>query len=322
MRQKIENAVRVEGRVYDINLDVKEVSNEASDNFGKKFIGGTIDVATDEDTLNVVSVHFTYVPATWPAKNGKPERVNDTYTTLTKIIESGKTVLADGKDAATMVRIDTSIALNDFYTNRDGEEKLVSAKRAEGGFVRIINKLGKEDARSTFKADMVINGTTLIEENPDKNIKEHLVVKGAVFNFRKDFLPVDFCVYNPDGIKYFESLDASSQNLVFTQVWGEIKSQNIVTQTIKESAFGGPSVTEYERTIREWIIVGTLNEPYEIGDEQNGITLDELKEAIAKREVTLAEIKKRNDEYQASKANGSAAASTATQAPAAGGFNF
>ena len=39
----------------------------------------------------------------------------------------------------------------------------------------------------------------------------------------------------------------------------------------------------------------------EIDDEQNGITIDEIKKALADREVYLADVKKRQDEYQASK---------------------
>ena len=57
-------------------------------------------------------------------------------------------------------------------------------------------------------------------------------------------------------------------------------------------------------------------------DEQNGITLDEIKKALADREVYLADVKKRQDEYQASKnASGNAAGGAGVSA-AQGGFNF
>ena len=319
MKAKVANKERIEGRVYDHNLAIKKVQNTESKNFGKEFIGGTLDIATDDDCLNVIQVNYTYVTET-TAKGNK----NNTYAALKNIIENGKTILNDGKDVATMVRIDTSLALNDFYTNRNGEETLVSAKRNEGGFVTIINSLGEEDNRNTFEFDMLINGTQYIEADEEKNITEdYLIVKGAVFNFKNDILPVELICRNKGGIKYFESLDASPQNLTFTKVWGKITSQTIVRRVEEESAFGEPAVKEYTRTSREWVITGTSKPDavYEIGDPENGITTEDIKKAMADREVHLADVKRRQDEYQASKNTG--ATTNVTSAPAAaGGFNF
>lgn len=315
--RKILNRETVTGRVYEHNLAVK-VTGDTSKNPGTEYIGGTLDVATDEDCLNIVTINFTYVTAT--TKSGS---VNATYSALKKIIDSGKTVVLDGKDAATMVTVSTALALNDFYSSQSGEEKLISAKRNEGGFVTIINKLPEsDDKRNHFEMDMLINGTRMVEADEEKNIPaDYLVVKGAVFNFRNAILPVEFVVKNPGGIKYFESLDASTQNLVFTKVWGSINSETIVTRKEEESAFGEPVVKEYERSIKEWVITGAAAEPYEIGDAETGITLDEIKTAMADREVYLADVKKRQDEYQASKVAGNAA-SVAKNSAAAGGFDF
>lgn len=318
MRKTI-NKEHVEGRVYEHNLALKTVQNRESANFGKEFIGGTLDIATDEDCLNIVTINFTYVTET-TSKGNK----NETFTALKTIIESGKTVLVDGKDAATMVKVDTALGVNDFYTNRNGQEELVTAKRNDGGFVHIVNKLCDEAARSTFECDMLINGTKLVEADEERNIAEdYLVVKGAVFNFRNALQPVEFVVKNPGGIRYFESLDASPSNLVFTKVWGSMKSETIKTVKEEESAFGDPVVKEYERKRREWVITGTAKEAYELDDEQNGITMDEVKNALADREKYLADVKKRQDEYQASKnstttPNAGGAGVTAAQ----GGFNF
>lgn len=314
--RKVLNKEHIEGRVYEHNLAIKTVQNSESKNFGKEFIGGTLDIATDDECLNVVTIAFTYVTEV-TSKGTK----NETYATLKNIIENGKTVLTDGKEAATMVKVDTALGVNDFYTSRNGEETLVSAKRNEGGFVHTVTKLCDASARNTFEMDMLINGTRLVEADEERNIPaDYLVVKGAVFNFRNAILPVEFIVKNPNGIKYFESLDASTSNMVFTKVWGKINSETIKTTKEEESAFGESKVTEYERTIKEWVITGTANEPYEIGDEQNGITLEEIKKTIADREVYLADVKKRQDEYQASKQQ--AAAPAAGVSAAQGGFNF
>ena len=316
--RKIVNRERVEGRVYEHNLNMK-VTGETSKHPGTNYINGTLDVATDEDCLNIVTVNFTYVTET-TSKGTK----NDTYNTLKNIIESGKTILLDGKDAATMVRIDTALGVNDFYTNRNGEEQLVSAKRNDGGFVHTESKLGDETKRNFFECDMLINGTRLVEADEERHIPaDYLIVKGAVFNFRNAILPVEFVVKNPGGIKYFESLEASPSNMVFTKVWGKIESQTIIDKREEESAFGEAIVKEYDRKVREWVITGTAKEPYEMGDEQTGITVDEIKQMLADRETYLADIKKRNEEWQAQRVTGNTASQNVAAAPAAvGGFNF
>lgn len=319
--RKTVNKERIEGRLYDISqLALKTVQNTDSKHFGEDFIGGSIDVATDEDCLNIVTVHFTFVQATY--SSGKP---NNTFGVLKNLIENGKTVLADGKDNASLVRIDASLGLNDFYTSRDGKETLVSAKRNMGSFVNSVTRLAEEDARNTFECDMLINGTRYVDANPERNISEdYLVVKGAVFDFRGSLLPVEFVVHNKGGISYFESLDASSQNPVFTKVWGEINSETIVDRREEESAFGEPAVKEFNRTVREWVITGTSRPDavYEIGNSENGITAEEIKKAMADREVYLAGAKKRSDEYQASKNSGNASTSKAAAPAAQGGFTF
>ena len=318
--KKTLNRERVEGRVYDYTIE-KRTSGPNSKNPGTEYITGNLDVATDDEGLNIVTVHFTYVTET-TSKGNK----NNTYTALNNIIENGKTVVGNGMEEATMVRVDTALALNDFY-NRENE--LVSAKRNEGGFVTIVNKLSDASTRNTFEFDMLINGTRMVEADPERHIDaDYLVVKGAIFDFRNAILPVELVVKNAGGIKYFENLDASPSNLVFTKVWGKIESQTIVDKREEESAFGEASVKEYTRNVREWVITGTSKPEamYEVGDEQNGITADEVKKAMADREVYLADVKKRQEEYQAQRAaaNGGTSenAGNAGVSAAAGGFNF
>lgn len=317
--RKVINRETIQGRVYEHDLSVKKVQNTESKNFGQEFINGTLDIATDEACMNIVTINYTYVtPVTSTGKQ------NSTYTALMNIINNGKTVLVDGKDAATMVKCDTALGLNDFYVNRNGEETLVSSKRNDGGFVTIVNKLDEnEAARSTFEADMLINNVRRVEADPDRNIDaDYLIVKGAVFNFREAILPVEFTLRNPAGFPYFENLDASPNNMVFTKVWGQVSSQVEKTTKVEESAFGEPSVKEYTKTVKEWVITGTSRPDavYEIGDEKNGITTDEIKKALADRETYLADVKKRRDEYEASKK--ATPAATAGVTAAAGGFNF
>ena len=121
MKKQI-NTEHIEGRIYEFDLEVKQVKNKESKNFGMDFIAGTLDVAVDEDGMNVVQVHYTYVSPTTSKGNA-----NRTFNTLKKIIDTGKCWIADGKDEATMVSIDTSLALNDFLNKCLTSQKISSS---------------------------------------------------------------------------------------------------------------------------------------------------------------------------------------------------
>ena len=64
-----------------------------------------LDIATDDDCLNIVTVHFTYVQATY--KSWESRIILLVF--LKNIIENGKTILTDGKDDAIMVRVDAAL---------------------------------------------------------------------------------------------------------------------------------------------------------------------------------------------------------------------
>ena len=307
------NTTHIEGILYEHSLEAK-VSGDTSKNPGTPFITGTISIATDDAMTNIVPVHFTYVTATFGS--GKP---NDTYTTLNNIVNGTfGTYMKDGADKAVKLRVDSAIGLNEFYTDRNGKEELVSAKRNEGGFVHKVDTLDEDEkVRNTFKADMVITAATLVEGDPERNTVDKVVVKGAIFDFRKSLLPVEFSATNKNAMNYFLGLEASTKNPVFTCVWGRQVSETIVRQIVTESAFGEDEVREVKNTRRDFVITGAAKEPY-VWDDESSITATELNEAIQKREVDLAAMKQRQDEYRASK-NRTAPASAA---PAQGGFNF
>ena len=312
MKKTMINQTHIEGVLYEHNLEAK-VSGETSKNPGTPFITGTISIATDDAMTNIVPIHFTYVTATFGS--GKP---NDTYATLNNIVNGTfGTYMKDGADKAVKLRVDSAIGLNEFYTDRNGKEELVSAKRNEGGFVHKVDALDEDDkVRNTFKTDMIINCVTHVDADEEKGLPEKCVVKGAIFDFRKSLLPVEFSATNPNAMRYFESLDATQRNPVFTCVWGRQVSETIVKQIRTESAFGEDEVREVKNTRRDFVITGASKEPY-VWDDESSITVAELNAAIQKREIDLAAMKKRQDEYKASKNR-----ITPVAAPTQGGFNF
>ena len=310
--KKMTNTTHVEGLLYEHKLELRE-SGPNSKNPGTKFIMGTVDIATDDACTNIVSVHFTYVTAT-TAKGA----TNATFTTLMNIVD-GKygTVMANGKENAAKLRIDSALGLNEFYTDRNGQEELVSAKRNEGGFVHVADSLAEDETmRNTFKCDMLITGVKEVEADEEKKLPAKAIVRGAIFDFRGALMPVEFSAVNPNAIKYFVGLGASNATPTFTCVWGRQVSETIVREIRTESAFGEDEVREVKNTRKDFVITGASKEPY-AWDDESTLTAVEVAEAVANRETYLATIKQRQDEYKASKNAAPAAA-----APSKTGFNF
>lgn len=312
--RKNKNEITIEGYLYQHNLAMKKVERADSPNVGKEFINGTLDIATDEGCLNVIQVHFTYVTET--TKNGAK---NGTFAALKKIMDTGKTVLTDGIEVATKVKCTPAIALNDFYPQ--GSDELRSYPRNEGGFVTILNNFDlAENARNKFITDILISKVDHVDADPEKNIKEDFTrISGAIFNFRNDVLPVTFVAHNKGAMDYFEGLGVTGANPVYTQVWGKIVSSTIVTTHTVESAFGEDSVEESQRTIREYVVTGAKKVPYEF-DSPDTITKAEIQEAIQNRNVMLADVKKKSEEYYNNKNN--AIASEGNASVPVGGFQF
>lgn len=310
--KKIINKAHVEGRISESTLEVK-VSKK-----GITYIGGKLDVATDNEGLNIVTVEFPYVAERF--NNGNE---NKTYGVLKNIIEHGKTIMGNPGEEATMVRLDPSISLNEWYRDENGTKTLVSTKRLTGGFAHIVNSINADEvARNKFECDMVITGTSFFEGDEERGTQDKLVVKGCTFDFAGRMLPIELSVTNPNGIKYFEDkIDASPANPVFTKVWGKVVNETIITQITEESAFGEPIVKEVKKNKRDWVLTGMAVSPYEFDDETT-ITAQELKDAIAEREVYKAELLQAQEAREAEKAKGNNAFTATSMAPANGGFNF
>lgn len=284
MRQNV-NQEQIEGRIYQHDLKEK-VTGDRSKHPGTKFISGTMDIATTEDDMNVLTVHYTYV--TEMTSKGKP---NQTYANLKRIIDEGKTIVADGHDAAWKVRTTPSLALNDFYPQ--GQDQLVSQMRNEGGFVSIVNDLNPEGVdRNKFTVDALITQVNRVEDGDG----DYAQIRCAVFNFRNDILPITLIMRNEDGIRYFEELGVSQSEPIYTKVWGKIVNRTQLIQNETESAFGEAAVDTRQRRIREWVITGAQREPYSFGDG-GVLTPEDIKKAMENREVMLADTKKRSDDY-------------------------
>ena len=318
MKKSFINRTHIEGYLYQHTLEEK-VTGPGSKNPGTKYISGNIDIATDDDMLNIVTVHYSYsTPLTSTGKS------NASYAILADIL-SGKygSVMANGADQAVKLRIDSAFDLNEFYSDKNGQEELVSVKRNEGGFIHLTNELNADvNARNTFDCDMIITNVKEIEADEEKNTPHKAVIKGCIFNFRNAMLPIEFSATAPGAINYFLSLEASSSNPVFTRIKGNQISTTISRTIEEESAFGEASVRTVTSTRKDCVVNWAAKDTY-VWDDESSITAAEFKKIISEREVYLATLKQNQDEYKAKKAQAnnalaSAPAASATQSE----FNF
>lgn len=322
MKKSFNNSVHIEGYVYEHKLEEK-VSGPNSKTPGTPFISGTLNIATDDQMLNIVQVHFTYVTAV--TSKGAP---NATYNVLKAIVDGRiGNVMENGAENAGRVRIDTAIALNEWYNNRAEGNPLVSVRRNEGGFVHQLgmNEILNDnvDARATFSVDMLITKATRKEADTEKNTPERMTLNGYIFDFRKQLLPVEFTVLNPGAMDYFENQEISEKHPFFTWLQGKQVSQTVVKKTTETSAFGDAIVKETRSSYRDFIVTWATDSPYDWDDEAT-LLATELQDMQSQRQVYLADVKKRQDEYQAQKNNGAnaLAGGAATAAPAKGSYDF
>lgn len=299
-KKKFNNSVYLEGYLYEHNLK-ERIAGPNAKTPGLHFITGEIKIATDDDCLNIVPVHFSYVPEN-----------RDGYATLKDILEGTiPSVMSKGVAEAAKLNVSTALAINDFVSPSNGN--LVSAPRNEGGFIHLIQKLHATEAeRNSFVEDIVITGVKEVDEDPDKNIAYHAAVKGVVFDYAKRLIPVEFAIYMPAGIDYFMGFADSKSLPVFTKIRGKQVVQQTVRRYEEESAFGGPVVREIVTPKKEYVITNAQAEPYEFGEDT--LTIEELSQWSAERETMLASIKA---DYESR--NGGNAAAPATDSATASG---
>lgn len=280
VNRKEYNVVHVNGVLYDIKN-----FNTFVDKNGMENINTTLAVAVDENLGTIVNVSFSFVKERWGAKPDAKE--NPAFATLKAIKANELTVQKVGKEGAMRVRIDGSIAKND-YVGRDGS--VVEQTVINGTFIH-------DDVRdfgATFQADMLL---TSYQEKESRDGSTYGELGGYVFNFRNEFLPVRFNVpANVEGaMPFFESLEISGSNPSVMNIEGKI-----TTTTIKSTSEGAFGVRASSRSLTTWDVTFG-NEVY---DFDSVISMDEIKAGLQERETHLADVRRRYEERQASKAAG------------------
>ena len=269
--KKIINKVHGEGLVYESTLESR-VAGERAQVPGSIFISGKISLQVDED--NVVTFDFL------EGEKNKNQKENKRFQDLKALIGM-KTIVSDGEENATKLRIDSALSINDFIPKNSTE--MISAMRNFNGFVH--TSTGKYDPKATFETDLLIsNKKKELEKNDDGDMVEtgRLEVIGYTFSFKGDILPVKFYAISEAAIKYFVGITDNT----FTKVWGKLVTEDSSYAKVEKSAFGEDKTVTYTRVKKRYVLTGANVEAYDLGDE-SVLTVEEVKDALAARKVYL-----------------------------------
>lgn len=243
---------------------------------GSNYISGKLHVETSPG--NVVAVEV------FESEKTKAGTLNQKFATLKGIYENGK-ARHDGADQPTTLKIGSALGTNDWF-NKEGE--LVSSLINRGGFINITAQI---NPKAEFEADVVIR--SVVPELRNEKETGRAIVNAIVFDYANKALPAKFIVENQKGVEFFQNLDPNT----FTRVWGTQVNSTITNERTEESAFGDAKVVKSSYSRKEFIITGAQTEAY----DEDQLTADDLNQAIQARNVAIAELKARNEEYQASK---------------------
>ena len=312
MKKKLINNAYIEGYLYESNLEEK-ISGDTSKNPGVPYMRGSISVATDEDFMNIVKISYMYEAPTF--KNGKE---NSKFETLKSIKEGKiKSVMADGKDVAAKVSVNSAMGLNEWFDDKN-EDKPISVQINQGGFITVESEFKSEKTtdRDNFEADIVITHVELQEADIEHELPERVKIKGAIFDFRGVLLPYEFTAQSQGAMNYFLGLEASNSNPVFTKIKGHQVSYVTTKEVTEESAFGEASVREVKSTHKNLMVTWAAAEAY-VWDTPDTMLASEFAQKIQERQIALATMKKDREEYSA-KSNATSSPAKANAIPSSG----
>lgn len=283
-----QNDVNLTGFVFSANFRTGTSKATSKWHPNEGYISGNLNIATDEDAMNVVPVNF-FVYENRNNKDGDTVP-NETYQTLLQIM-NGPTYETAG-DKAPKVRISATVDTNDFYSSRTDD--IVSAQRVNGRFIHVMSP-GTSVTPANFDVNAVV--TSAVEREVEGR-DPYLDVRGYVFNYNGTRLfPVRFECQDKSGQSFLLGMEPSSTNPVVMNIWGSIQTTVIEKAPAEQeevaNGFGVRPVISGNNvsTVRSWVITGadTGCVP-EFGDVAP-FTKNDMKRLIDERNVRLEEVK-------------------------------
>lgn len=291
------NKILVKGYVFSHNLEIRTYQNSSKDNFGDRYISGVINVAIDEDAVASVPVHVNFMNEKF--KSGD---TNESFTILEGLINTNNTVTSVGKENALRVDIQGTVEDNTFYSTKNSV--MVESQQLRASYVHVQS--GAFKGCASWQTDMLIH--TYAEIDPDNGDEPYGELRGFVFNYRNEFMPVKYKVRKASGgMDYFASKDISAKNPLLTRVFGDYVVTTVTSNRTIETAFGAPSIEPTTYSRESWDVSGAAVQEYDFGDE-NVMTLEDVNRLMEIRNEYVAERKA----YAENRAAQSAPAKTAS----------
>lgn len=292
--KKMINRIIVEGLLYDDNLKESET----------KYINGKLSLLTskENDPTNVCELR---VIAGERYGNKPDAKKNPNYLEYKRIKEQEHehNYLRVGKEALG-IQISGSLGANYFVPRGQDikRENVVPILVNNSSFISIVDN-SLIEPKAEFETDIFITNITpeMTKGTPEMPAVEtgNYLVKGYIFDYKNTAIEVTYIAKKgPEGITsaadYFSSLMNSLP--VFTKVWGRINGYITNVEKREESAFGQAKVVSFKNTKKEYELVGALIHPYE-----DGITEEELKQALQAREMEIASNLERQNNFNSNK---------------------
>lgn len=289
MSKEMNNYVIVEGILSEIGLEKAKWQDS--------------DVIRGDLTVKVVAPIVkngpdveAYVPVRFFAKKlTNAGNENPAYTSLEKVLDTGKSIAAVGEADADCVSIrGARLQMNEYYTP-DG--RFVSFPIINGSFVNIISKA---NMMPQAKADVTVVVDKMIHETDKDGVETgKLILTGVTLGFGgwADVLP--FVTENP---QYIAALEATYKHGDPINISAKLNFSSITTIEYEEVEIGDPIERARTKRISEAVIAAVRS----ADNIMDSITGDDIREGLDKRNARNEERKNRTNKAsttERSKAN-------------------
>jgi len=280
------NSINIIGKVVDMTVR----TGTTSTNKPYESINLVIRVNQDIEgkvAVNEIPVSFFASPYT---NSGKE---NPMYKYI-QDMKKAKTIQTHGLSEADTVRLSKANLRENYFVSRNNGQ-LIDGWQIRGAFFNNAKEGAKETA--TFSVDAFILDMR-DEVNSDGDTTGRLIIKGAVVQYGGSVDVFDFIVEDSDKIDYLQRMLEPGQTF---RIGGRIRYTQEEVQRSASSGWGETFESDSTRTVRELIVTGGGEAPY---DEDFAYDPDEIKKALNARKARMeqAQIDAKNNGDSAKKA--------------------
>lgn len=182
-------------------------------------------------------------------------KINPVYETVQKL-KGLKTIETFGVNGAESVHISRANLQENYYVAKSGQ--LVDGWQLRGSFCNSVKDTAPQAAK--FNVDLFILGMR-DEETKEGDLTGRMIVKGAIVQYGGNLDVIEFIVEDPEKVNYLQRNWEENQTV---HVCGRIRyTVSEVQKPVETSSWGETMSETSSRTIRELIITGGNDNPFE-----------------------------------------------------------